>query len=373
MTARSIPEELLNLLAKIPELRVISRSSAFSFKGKDIAIPEIARQLHVAHILEGSVRGSGNMLRITAQLIDARSDTQLWSETWDRPLDDIFTIQDEIAATVVGQLKLTLLGGVPQAQETHPEAYALYLQARHLGRQITAETFAQSNALYQQALAIDPDSAQAHALLRWITMLFDKDLAQAAGHVERALQLAPADLAIIRNANLGTNYLLAGRWDDAIAALETGLRLSPGYIGAHYWIGTALLFKGEPEAALVAFARESDEEYRVKGAALASYALGREAEYQARLDELIARWGDQWPSEVAHVYAWTGETDRAFEWLARSAAEEDGAFDPKHPMLWPLKSDPRWLLLLESLGKSPAQLQLDAIEFEVMLPQATPR
>jgi TolB-like protein/Tfp pilus assembly protein PilF len=443
-----ISEELLNLLAKIPELRVISRSSAFSFKGKDIAIPEIARQLNVAHILEGSVRRSGNMLRITAQLIDARSDTQLWSETWDRPLDDIFTIQDEIAATVVEQLKVTLLGEVPHAQETDPEAYALFLQARYLGRQITAEAFAQSNALYQQALAIDPDyaaawdglarnyarqvgngllsfeegsalareaaekafaidpdSAPAHALLGWITMLFDKDLAQAARHIERALQLAPADLAIIRNAarllhalgrldeaivleehaiaqdpvdpighaNLGTNYLLAGRWDDAIAALETALRLSPGYIGAHYWIGTALLFKGEPEAALAAFARESDEEYRVKGAALASFALGRETEYQARLDELIERWGDQWPSEVAHVYAWTGETDRAFEWLARSAAEEDGAFDPKHPMLWPLKNDPRWLPLLESLGKSPAQLQLDAIEFEVMLPRPTTR
>jgi TolB-like protein/Tfp pilus assembly protein PilF len=443
-----ISEELLNLLAKIPELRVISRSSAFSFKGKDIAIPEIARQLNVAHILEGSVRRSGSTLRITAQLIDARSDTQLWSETWDRPLDDIFTIQDEIAATVVEQLKLTLLGGIPHAQETSAEAYALYLQARYLGRQVTAESFAQSNALYQQALAIDPgyaaawdglarnyarqvgngllsfeegstlaheaaekalaldpDSARAHALLGWITMLFDKDLAQAARHIERALQLAPADLFIIRNAamllhalgrldeaivleehaiaqdpvdpighaNLGTNYLLAGRNDDAIAAFETALRLSPGYIGAYYWIGTALLFEGKAEEALVAFARESDEEYRVKGAALASHALGREEEYQARLDELIERWGDQWPSEVAHVYAWTRETDRAFEWLARSAAEEDGAFDPKHPMLWPLKSDPRWLLLLESIGKSPAQLQLDAIEFEVRLLQSTAR
>jgi len=437
-----ISEELLNLLAKIPELRVISRSSAFSFKGKDIAIPEIARQLNVAHILEGSVRRSGNTLRITAQLIDARSDTQLWSETWDRPLDDIFTIQDEIAATVVEQLKVTLLGEVPHAQETSAEAYALYLQARHLGRQITAESFAQSNALYQQALAIDPDytaawdglarnyarqvgngllsfeegstlaheaaekalaldpnSAQAHALLGWITMLFDKDLAQAARHIERALQLAPTDLAIIRNAarllhalgrldeaivleehaiaqdpvdpighaNLGTNYLLAGHWDDAIASLETALRLSPAYIGAHYWIGTALLFKGEPEAALAAFARESDEEYRVKGHALAAHALDREEEYEASLAELIERWGDQWPSEVAHVYAWTGETDRAFEWLARSVAEEGGAFDPKHPMLWPIKNDPRWLPLLESLGKSPAQLQLDAIAFEVTL------
>ena len=105
-----IAEELLNLLAKISQLRVISRSSAFSFKGKDIEIPEIAKRLNVAHILEGSVRKAGNQVRITVQLIDARSDTHLWSEAYDRPLDDIFAVQDEIAAAVVAQLKLKLRG-----------------------------------------------------------------------------------------------------------------------------------------------------------------------------------------------------------------------------------------------------------------------
>ena len=92
-----ISEELLNLLAQIPELRVISRSSAFSFKNKDIAIPEVAKQLNVAHVLEGSVRKAGNRIRITAQLIEARSDTHLWSQVYDRELDDIFAIQDEVA------------------------------------------------------------------------------------------------------------------------------------------------------------------------------------------------------------------------------------------------------------------------------------
>ena len=99
-----IAEELLNLLAQIQELRVISRSSAFSFKGKDIEIPEIAERLNVAHILEGSVRKSGNKIRITAQLIEASTDTHLWSQTYDRELEDIFAIQDEIAADVVGHL-----------------------------------------------------------------------------------------------------------------------------------------------------------------------------------------------------------------------------------------------------------------------------
>jgi TolB-like protein len=112
-----IAEELLNLLAKVPDLRVISRSSAFSFKGRNVEIPEIGRRLNVAHILEGSVRKSGNRLRITAQLIDARSDTHLWSETYDRVLDDVFAVQDEIAETVAEKLKTTLLGKVPERSQ----------------------------------------------------------------------------------------------------------------------------------------------------------------------------------------------------------------------------------------------------------------
>ena len=128
-----ISEELVNLLAKIPQLQVTARTSSFSFKGKEVAIPEIARTLHVAHVLEGSVRKAGNSVRITAQLIKAGTDTHLWSQTYDRKLDDIFAIQDEIAADVVKQLKVTLLGAAPKARTTDPEAYALYLQAVQLG------------------------------------------------------------------------------------------------------------------------------------------------------------------------------------------------------------------------------------------------
>ena len=158
-----ISEELLNLLAKIPQLQVTARTSSFSFKGKDIGIAEIAKTLHVAHVLEGSVRKSGNSVRITAQLINAATDTHLWSQTYDRKLDDIFAIQDEIAADVVKQLKLTLLGAAPKARTTDPEAYALYLQAKQLGQQFTAEAFRQSDALLHKALAIQPRSASAGA------------------------------------------------------------------------------------------------------------------------------------------------------------------------------------------------------------------
>src|SRR5881275_3574597 len=151
-----ISEELLNLLAKIPQLQVTARTSSFAFKGKKVGVPEIARTLHVANVLEGSVRKSGNSVRITAQLIKAGTDTHLWSQTYDRKLDDIFAIQDEIAADVVKQLKVTLLGLAPKVRTTDPEAYALYLQAVQLARQGSVEAYKQSDALYRKVVASDP-------------------------------------------------------------------------------------------------------------------------------------------------------------------------------------------------------------------------
>jgi len=282
-----ISEELLNLLSKIPNLRVISRSSAFVFKGEKISITEVAKKLNVAHILEGSVRKAGNQVRITAQLIEARSDTHLWSETYDRTLDNIFSIQDEIASAVVAQLKITLLGDAPKVDETDPQAYALYLQGRHVYRQRTTGALKQAQALLQQvlvidpgyaaawdklgsvyidqsnlgmrlidegytlareatnkALAIDPNYALAHASLGWITNTYDNDLTAAAQHFERALQLEPGNTDIIRRAASLITSL--GRLDEAIALNEfaadrdpvnaaTHNNLSLGYFSAGRW------------------------------------------------------------------------------------------------------------------------------------------
>jgi TolB-like protein len=154
--ADGISEELLNLLAQVPELRVIARTSSFSFKGKDVEIAEIARRLNVANVLEGSVRKSGDKLRITAQLVRASDSSHLWSQTYDRQMADVFKVQDEIAAAVVGQLKIKLLGTPPTSKVTNPRAYTLYLQAREIRRQVTPQSFEDSLALLQQALALDP-------------------------------------------------------------------------------------------------------------------------------------------------------------------------------------------------------------------------
>jgi len=160
-----IAEELLNLLARIPRLRVISQSSSFSFKGKDFTIPQIAERLNVGFVLEGSVRKSGKQLRITAQLIEARSDTHLWSQTYDRTLDDVFAIQDEISAAIVdalkGQLKLEI-GAVPKAAGTaNAEAHDTVLRGRYLVAQRKPRSPVLAAAEFEKAVLLDPGFALA--------------------------------------------------------------------------------------------------------------------------------------------------------------------------------------------------------------------
>src|SRR5437899_2567913 len=438
-----ISEELLNLLAKIPQLQVTARTSSFAFKGKEIGVPEIARTLHVAHVLEGSVRKAGNSVRITAQLIKAGTDTHLWSQTYDRKLDDIFAIQDEIAADVVKQLKVTLLGAAPKARTTDPEAYALYLQAVQLGRQFTAEPFQQSDALYRKVLAIDPryapawyglarnfgnetgqgllpgkegfaqareaavkaltidpDYAPAHAQLAWIAMYGDSDLADAALHLERALALDPADLSVLSTSatllqslgrldealaleeaavrrdpvnvtalfNLGYHQRMAGRLDAAIASFRTVLSLSPSNGGAHCQLGVALLLKGDAKGALAEIEQETSEIYKMIGLPMAYHALGRKADSDAALAALIAKYEKGGPYNIAYIYAFRGEADKAFEWLDRAVEYGDTGLGEivTENLIDNLQADPRWLPFLRKVGYAPEQLA--KIEFKVTPP-----
>ena len=439
-----IAEELLNLLAKISQLRVISRSSAFSFKGRNLPVPEIARHLNVAHVLEGSVRKAGNQVRITVQLIEARSDTHLWSETYDRPLDNIFAVQDEIAAAVVEQLKLELLDAAPKAKVSDPKAFALSLQARQLARQRTAEGFERSIALYQQVLAIDPndavawnglarnyinqagdglrpiedgfklgrdaviralasdpDYAPAHAVLGWIAMFHDDDLATAAQHFEHALMLDPTNTDIIGNAaalamsldrldialalsqyanardpvnptgyqNIGVAYSNAGRQDEAIESYRTALSLSPDLAGAQSQIGVALLLKRDAAAALEAIQQESNEGWRLIGLPMAWHALGDRPKSDAALAELIRKFGEHAAYNIAYVFAFRGEADRAFEWLDKAVAYRDPGLPEisVNPLFANIHEDARWLPFLRKIGKAPEKLA--AIKFDAKLPQ----
>ena len=160
-----LSEELLNLLAKIPQLRVTSRTSAFFFKGKDYTIADVGEQLGVSHVLEGSVRRSGDQIRVTAQLIDVSSDAHLWSETWDREFADVFAIQDEISGAVASALKIQLVDELPHAYVTEPSAYDLFLQARELVARQTEASMLEAESLLHELLEIDPEYAPGLVLL----------------------------------------------------------------------------------------------------------------------------------------------------------------------------------------------------------------
>ena len=161
-----VAEEILNLLAHIRDLRVISRSSSFAFRGQGLEIPDIAERLNVAHVLEGSVRRSGNRVRVTAQLIEARTDTHLWSKTYERELDNVFQIQDEIAADVTKNLEINLLKPLPHSRNVHPEAYALVQQASQIFQVRDENTAARMYSLAKRAFELDPDYPEA---IKWMS------------------------------------------------------------------------------------------------------------------------------------------------------------------------------------------------------------
>ena len=201
-----LSEQMLDLLAKVPQLRVIARTSSFSFKSKEFDAATIARTLGVSHLLEGSVRKSGNHLRISAKLVRASDSSQLWSETYDRNLEDVFKIQDEIAGAVVAQLRVTMLGAaMPESQTTNPAAFADYMRARQLYRSGTKESLEQASALLERVVAVDDKYgpgwrllAQTYSTQAWVGFLpLHEGFAKARAAIQRALDIDPSDAAAI--------------------------------------------------------------------------------------------------------------------------------------------------------------------------------
>ena len=249
-----ISEELLNELAHMPELRVAARTSSFAFRDRQLEIPEIAQQLNVAHILEGSVRRQGDKVRITAQLIDAESGFHLWSESFDRELQDVFAVQNEIAREVAAALQLQLDSSrahdraIPQID---PSAYDKYLRARALLRQRGREPLQRAASLFGEVIAAHPDLAEAYGglALTYAVMPFYTTLPRAAAHdksrnaAERALAL-DSGLAEAFGA-LGDVAVHALRYDDAEALLKRTIELGPSLPAGHYWLAENYLFAGE--------------------------------------------------------------------------------------------------------------------------------
>jgi tetratricopeptide (TPR) repeat protein len=280
-------------LAQIPTLHVAARTSSFSFKGEKIDIPAVAEKLKVANVLEGSVRKAGNRVRVTAQLIKAVDGYHLWSETFDRTLEDIFAVQDEIAESVVDALKVSLLGEAPKARETSPEAYALYLHGMHFFDLADPENLDKAHRAFEQSLELDPDYAptwdglagvyiqktnsgllglqegvalareagaralelddtlaEAHAGDGFIKMVFDWDWSGAKASIDRALELAPSNAKTMRRAGL----LLAnqGHFEEALELVRKAIELDPLMTAGYNNIAHVLVAMGRLDEAQAA-------------------------------------------------------------------------------------------------------------------------
>jgi serine/threonine-protein kinase len=259
-------DELINALAKVNGLHVVSRTSAFAFKGATDDVRTIGARLSVGAVLEGSVRRMGRRLRLSAQLVDVRNGFQLWSETFDRELEDVFAIQDEISRAIVATLQVRLLGA-SHATMVRPatadlEAYTLYLKGRQLWNRRSVPDLLKSVELFEQALARDPGYALAHAGLADSYALLGfycvRRPVEAFGPAKesalRALALNPV-LAEARPALAYVAMYHDWDWDAAEREFQHALRLNPGYATAHQWYGNFLSILGRVGPALASFER----------------------------------------------------------------------------------------------------------------------
>ena len=442
--ADGLAEELLNVLSKIRGLRVVSRTSSFYFKGKDVDLATVARKLNVATILEGSVRASNTRVRIAVQLIQVSTDSPIWSKTYDRELDDIFALQDEIAQSIVVELRLgrvrtnsdpnasgceaAEVADASRGRTMNREALQFFMRGRSLARRQTRDDLARALEYHQQALALDPNFAwawvgvgsahaalagyggnvsvadgfrraraatqraldlepnlaAAHSILSWIKLYCDWDWKGAEASCRRALELAPNDAGVLRNAAIVASNLRhdedavalilrasmldpldatghrqiamveldAMHLDAAEAALARALECDPRVALTHFTGGLIHLARGHATEALDSFQRETLEDYRLLGVTMAQHTQGLHAESAATLTELIEKYAALSPCQIAEAHAWRGESDLGFEWLDRAFYNRDPRLVEikTDSLLCNLHDDSRWRPFLEKMG-----------------------
>lgn len=426
-----LADQLLDDLARMPNLRVVARTSSFAFRGKEADVKEIGHALDASTVLEGSVRRSNDRIRVTVQLINAANGFHLWSQTYDRPMTELFKLQDDIARAIAHELSIELLPEQFQGQHgtSSPEAYEQVLLAHTLFKDDETSNRHALDA-YQRAVEIDPsfvdawlgladvlghsglyaDSAEealagkhramdaldtairlqparAESYLQrgdfryahwWDWYGAEEDLEKAAalglrndsnyllrvarlraalGRMDEAIALGGRAFEMTKGATgqvLGYHLLSVGRYEEARSALDACIRVQPLDEHAHYYLGLVELLQGHPQAALPHF--EASAHYlRLTGLAMAEHSRGDHVASERDLQVLIARFAHITPYQAADVYAWRGETDRAFQFLNRAVELHDASimylkFDP---LLNSLRADPRWAALLKRV-KLPA-------------------
>src|SRR6266568_3294171 len=453
-----VSEELLTVLQKIPGLHVAARTSAFSFKGKNSTVQEIGQKLGVAHLVEGSVRKSGDAVRIAARLTRADTGEELWSENYTRDLKDVFAVQTELAQTIVEQLR-GRFGGAdagPTAKEKIQEevqaaekggtknldAHQLYLQGRFYENRHSEKSAREALTAYEHAVALDPGFAlawagvaQTHLWLAgfsteggqktfdahlaaardataralsiepdltngllaraWIETNFDFNWNAAAQTVSKALALAPADPNILISAAnleiargntdraielyrkavdldpvnaqarsfLAFNLAATKRFAEARAEFPRVVELNPAAPWAHAGLGLSYLLENKFEEAATEAQADAGEWCRLLIVSCARWGQKRVQESDAALAELTAKDSETAAYQIAEVYAYRGDKDKAFEWLERARRQRDPGLPGLRtdPLLPNLYNDPRWNAFLHTMGLADDQVKTSGL------------
>src|SRR6184192_1348115 len=449
-----ISEELLTVLQKIPGLHVAARTSAFSFKGKNATAQEIGQKLGVAHLVEGSVRKAGDVVRIAARLTQANTGEEQWSENYTRNLKDVFAVQTELAQTIVEQLRGQLTGGTAnpttkaeiQAEvraaekggTKNVEAHEAYLQGRFFANRHSEKETDQGRAAYQRAVELDPKFALAWAGLAqthvWdcnyateggqkgfnehlaaareaveralalepdlpdalypkatIETNFDYDWKGAAETLRKALALAPQDPALLMWAGnlaaargekteslefnrravaldpvnaLAREYLasalsVTGKQEEARAEYARAIELNPSAPNSYAGVGLTYLLEGKFEEAAVAAQKDAADWARLLIVSCARWAQRRVPESDAALEELIAIASETGAYQIAEIYGYRNDKDKAFEWLERARRQRDAGLPGLRAdtLLPNLHDDPRWDAFLHKMDLADDQLK----------------
>jgi tetratricopeptide (TPR) repeat protein len=400
------------------------------YKHSDQRLDQIGRDLSVQYVLENSLRGNGDRLRITVQLLQVKDQSHLWAQDFDYRPRDILSLEDDVAKAVAREIQIRL---TPQQQtdltrlrHVNAEAFDAYMEGRFfldrdndgdLNRAASyyeqainldssyalawvglsrarfrqadrgfiphEEGQRQAREAAEQALVLDPSLPEAHALIGQIKRLVDWDWMGANASLQRALALDPANPAVLYSAstlagslghfeearelvrrsialdplNAASRESLAqvcwamGRQDEAEANFKKALELNPGRPGDHESLGLVYLVQGRVQDALVEIEREPMAALRLRGQAVAYYALGRKKESDTALSEFIAKYPTSAAFQIGDVYAFRREPDKAFEWLERAYVQHDGgvASTKWDPLLKNLHGDPRYIAFLKKL------------------------
>jgi serine/threonine-protein kinase len=448
-----ISEELLTVLQKIPGLHVAARTSAFSFKGKSATVQEIGQKLGVAHLVEGSVRKAGDVVRIAARLTQANTGEEQWSENYTRNLKDVFAVQTEVATTIVAQLRGQLTGtnddkakvviqeqvrAAERGGTKNVDAHESYLQGRFFLNRHSEKETDQARAAFERAVKLDPKFALAWAGLAqthvWdcnyateggqkefnerlaaardaveralalepdlpdalfpkatIETNFDYNWKGAAETLRKALALAPQDPALLMWAGnlaqargetkqaldlfrravasdpvntqarefLASGLSVLGNQEEARAEYARVIELNPSAPNSQAGVGLAYLLEGKFEEAAVAAQKDAADWARLLIMSCARWGQKRVPESDAALAELIKMAGETGAYQIAEVYAYRNDKDRAFEWLERARRQRDAGLPGLRAdtLLPNLHDDPRWDAFLHTMGLADDQLK----------------